>query len=161
MTQCPCGSGQSYQACCEPLLAGRHKAQTAEALMRSRYTAFTRVDVDYLERSHHPKTRNSFDRPGAEKWARDAEWQGLDILSTEAGAEQDRKGVVEFKARYRINGEDCVLHEISEFERKQGDWYYVDGQLPQVQQYRREGPKVGRNDPCVCGSGKKYKKCCG
>jgi tetratricopeptide (TPR) repeat protein len=37
----------------------------------------------------------------------------------------------------------------------------VDAEAPQDQPVRREAPKVGRNDPCPCGSGKKYKKCCG
>ena len=35
------------------------------------------------------------------------------------------------------------------------------GDVPKVQTVVHEGPKIGRNDPCPCGSGKKYKKCCG
>lgn len=161
MTACPCGSSGTFDDCCGPLLSGDKRAPTAEALMRSRYTAFTRADIKYLERTHHPKTREELDLAGAGKWAREAEWQGLDIIATESGGQDDESGEVEFKARYRLNGENCVLHEISEFTRKQGTWYYVDGRMPQVRQYRRETPKVGRNDPCICGSGKKYKKCCG
>ena len=70
-------------------------------------------------------------------------------------------GKVEFRATYRRDGERMVHHEIAEF-RKAGDiWYFTDGKLVGPGQYTRETPKVGRNEPCPCGSGKKYKKCCG
>jgi SEC-C motif-containing protein len=119
------------------------------------------VDIDYLQRTHHPKTRSELDVSGTAQWARQAAWLGLEIISTEDGGSNDDSGMVEFKASYRLDDETCVLHELSRFERKQGRWYYRDGRLPDVKQYRRETPKIGRNDPCNCGSGKKYKKCCG
>jgi SEC-C motif-containing protein len=146
MSTCACGSKKSFSQCCEPYLSGKQQAPTAEALMRSRYTAFTRVDMDYLQRTHHPKTRDELDVSGTEQWAREAEWLGLEIINTEKGGVDDADGTVEFKATYRLDKQTCVLHELSQFERKQ---------------YRRETPKIGRNDPCHCGSGKKYKKCCG
>ncbi|MBN1378044.1 MAG: YchJ family protein [Gammaproteobacteria bacterium] len=161
MPTCPCGSGKTFSKCCEPYLSGKQSAPTAEALMRSRYTAFTKVDMEYLKRTHHPKTRSELDVSGTEQWAREAEWLGLEIINTEKGGADDTEGTVEFKASYRLNNEKCVLHELSRFERKQKNWMYLDGRLPDIKQYRRETPKVGRNDPCRCGSGKKYKKCCG
>ena len=161
MSQCPCGSGQSYSKCCEPFLKGTQKPATAEALLRSRYTAFTRVDMDYVKRTHHPKTRSELDIEGTERWARESEWKGLEILNIEQGGADDEQGIIEFKAHYWLDGESCTLHELSYFERKKDGWYYRDGRMPDIKQYRRETPKIGRNDPCSCGSGKKYKKCCG
>jgi len=159
---CPCTSGQTFAACCGPIIAGERPAPTAEALMRSRYSAFAAQAIDYLEDSLLPGTRGDFDRQSVADWARTSEWTGLDILSTEAGGENDREGMVEFAARFRLEGEDRVHHERARFAKKDGRWYYVEGRVGKPQQtIVREGPKLGRNDPCSCGSGKKYKKCCG
>jgi SEC-C motif-containing protein len=161
MSLCPCGSNAAYTSCCEPLLAGKKPAATAEALLRARYTAFNRVDMKFIERTHAPQTRGQIDLDGMQQWARSAEWRQLEILHITDGLAGDTDGEIEFKAHYRLQGKDCVLHEISQFTFKQNQWFYVDGHLPEVQQYVRQAPKVGRNDPCACGSGKKFKKCCG
>lgn len=161
MSACPCGSSREYAQCCEPYITGSEHAPTAESLMRSRYTAFTKADIAYIEKTHHPKTRQELDVKGTEQWAKEANWQGLEVISATAGKEGEKSGEVEFKAHYRLQGELCVLHEVSKFEYKDKQWFYVDGRIPDIVQYRRESPKVGRNEPCVCGSGKKYKKCCG
>ncbi|HYD99764.1 MAG TPA: YchJ family protein [Alphaproteobacteria bacterium] len=157
-TTCPCGSGRAFDACCGPFLAGTAQAPTAEALMRSRYSAFTTADVDYLEQTLLPETRHDFNRADTEAWAKGSEWTGLQIRGTEKGGEGDEEGVVEFVARFRTNGRDIVHHETSRFRKADGRWYYVDGIMgPRP----RTAAKVGRNDPCPCGSGKKYKKCHG
>lgn len=161
MSDCPCGSGKSLAKCCEPYLKGETKAPTAEALLRSRYTAFTRADIDYIARSHHHSTRQQLDIPGTTQWAKSAEWQRLEILQVNNGGERDPEGEIEFKAYYRIKDKDCVLHELAQFTQKQGEWLYVDSRLPDIKQFVRTEAKVGRNDPCTCGSGKKFKKCCG
>jgi len=127
--------------------------------MRSRYTAFTLADIEYIERTTDPAQRSTFDRDGTTEWAKGAEWLGLEIVSTEAGGEKETKGEVEFIARYRFDGTEQNHHERSEFKKRDGQWYFVDGKL--VQQPYRATEKTGRNDPCTCGSGKKYKKCCG
>lgn len=159
MTACPCGSTREYDACCGPLLARESKATTAEALMRSRYTAFTKGDVDYLEQTLRPDTRDDFDRESVSAWAKDSTWQGLEIRSTEAGGEADDKGVVEFVAHFSFQDKPQVHHETSVFSKDaDGTWYYVDGKMGPPP---RKVQKIGRNDPCTCGSGKKYKKCCG
>ncbi|MEO5375957.1 MAG: YchJ family protein [Alphaproteobacteria bacterium] len=160
MTDCPCGSGRDLDECCGPLIAGRQPALTAEALMRSRYTAYAVGAIDYLHDTLAPDRRGDFDRAETETWSRSSEWPGLDIQRVEAGTGEDETGVVEFTAHYRRDGRDLSLHEISQFRREGGRWYYVDGRTGQ-QPIRRASPKVGRNDPCPCGSGKKYKKCCG
>jgi SEC-C motif-containing protein len=158
---CPCGSGRPYDSCCGPLLAGTIAATTPEALMRSRYTAYVKQDLPYLARTLHPSQRNDYDEQGAARWAREADWEALDIVNTAVDPANTNKGTVEFKARYRMHGISHIHHELAEF-RKSGDtWYFHDGKMVGAGQFRRDTPKVGRNDPCPCGSGKKYKKCCG
>ncbi len=160
MSDCPCGSGVSYEDCCQPIISGTKDAPTAEALMRSRYTAFAKVEIEHLCESLHPEHRDDFDAKAAEKWARESEWLGLDVIKTVDGGEDDKEGVVEFTAKYTDRGQQIDHHEVARFERAEGKWYFVAGRIVQ-DTYRREGPKIGRNEPCPCGSGKKYKKCCG
>lgn len=156
MTQCPCGSGDPFENCCGPCLSGNRPAPTAEALMRSRYTAFVRRLWEYLDRTHAPETWKHAGEP-----QESLEWLGLEVLSTEAGGEGDSEGKVEFVAHYRAGGAEGRLHEISRFVRRNGMWYYLDGKFPGCGRSSDKTPKPGRNDPCSCGSGKKYKKCCG
>ncbi len=160
MSQCPCGSGLEFADCCDPFIKGDRYPETAEKLMRSRYSAYATVNMEYLHDSLHPDHRADHDVNAARKWATDSDWLGLEILATDKGGENDKTGTVEFRANYREKGIIRQLHEISRFERVEGHWTYVDGDLPKPETVRNE-KKVGRNDPCPCGSGKKYKKCCG
>lgn len=157
MSDCPCGSSRDFESCCGPYLAGV-PAPTAEALMRARYTAYTRKEMAYLHDTLAGEARADYNESEAVAWAQQAEWRGLEIVATEAGGPDDSQGMVEFTARYRIKGKDVSHHERSLFRREDGRWYYVDGETPKPETRRVE--KVGRNDPCPCGSGKKYKKCC-
>ncbi len=130
--------------------------------MRSRYTAYTLADIKYIGATLAPESRSDFDAENALLWARKSEWKGLKILATEKGTENDTEGVVEFVASYGQEGEIVDHHEISTFRKDEaGQWYFVDGKSGRAKTFKREGPKVGRNDPCPCGSGKKFKKCCG
>lgn len=153
---CPCGSQQEYAQCCGAYISGTAKAPTAEALMRSRYTAYTQQNDDYLLRTWHPDTRPTDDAPSDDD---NTIWNGLTVLRTEAGGENDKQGIVEFIATCQVRGAASQLHEISNFVFSDGQWFYVDGSGQQPQ--RRSETKIGRNDPCHCGSGKKFKKCCG
>lgn len=128
--------------------------------MRSRYTAYVRVDMDHIMGTHDPATRGSVDRALTEKWSREAEWLGLTILGREAGGPHDQEGRVEFAAHYRAKGHELVHREHSRFRRIDGRWFYVDGKLTKGDPVKA-APKVERNAPCPCGSGKKYKKCHG
>lgn len=158
---CPCGSKSPYADCCEPYLTGRAATPTAEKLMRSRYSAYVVGAIDYLGETLHPSHRTDWDREATRRWADDAAWLGLEILKTENGRETDSEGIVEFIASYREQGVDRAHRERSVFRRHGGRWYYVEGEGPKPQPQRNVGAKIGRNDPCPCGSGKKYKRCCG
>ena len=152
-TQCPCGSQQPFLSCCEPYLSGQKPAPTAEALMRSRYTAYVRQNIDYLMATHHPTQRRLSDRTTLRKSMQSTTWLGLTILAAQQGQATDETGVVEFVARFQAE-QPGQIHERSRFQKQKGVWFYLDGEhLPPVE------PK--RNEPCWCGSGKKYKQCHG
>lgn len=155
---CPCGTGLELDACCGPILDGV-PAPTALALMRSRYTAYVRGAVDYLVETHDAPTRAGLDRAAIAAWSRETEWLGLEILDTVRGGEADDEGIVEFVARGRTRGAPFAQRERSRFRRAGGRWYYVDGTV--VRERARAAPTPGRNDPCPCGSGMKYKRCHG
>lgn len=158
---CPCKSGKTLGVCCGPLLRGEKRAETAEALMRARYTAYVVGDVEFLRVSSTKGVQAEFDEATTRAWSKAAEWHGLEIISTSQGQQDDREGVVEFRALYSANREFCNHHEVAKFVREDGEWKFEDGELIGETPMTRETPKVGRNDPCPCGSGKKYKKCCG
>ncbi|MCW9035748.1 MAG: YchJ family protein [Rhodospirillales bacterium] len=159
MSNCPCGSGQILEACCGLYHAGT-PAPTAEALMRSRYTAFTLGNGAYLAKTLSTQQRSDFNIEEFEASAANTKWQGLDIRQTSDGGEKDETGTVEFVAKYREGTQQAIHHELAMFKREEGNWVFADCQMnPKGEQ--RVVEKVGRNDPCPCGSGKKHKKCCG
>lgn len=123
--------------------------------MRSRYTAYTRNDMDYLARTWDAATR-----PASLSEETGVEWLGLTIVSTHAGQAEDEEGTVEFNARYRAGNSEGKLHETSRFRKVDGEWFYLDGEITEPAS-PLPARKAGRNDPCPCGSGKKFKKCCG
>lgn len=175
---CPCGTGKNFESCCEPFLNGDKNPETAEQLMRSRYTAYDQKNIKYIQSTLAAESRADFDLEETKKWAAHSKWKGLKVISTKKGGVEDTRGTVEFIATFEKDGEVIDHHEISQFKKdKTGKWYFVDGDAhthahgeghhdhhhhhePQ-KPITREDPKVGRNDPCPCGSGKKYKKCCG
>ncbi len=161
MTSCPCCSGLDYDACCGPLLAGETVPQTAEALMRSRFTAYVKGRVDHLTHSLHPEHRDDHDEEATRRWAARADWLNLQVVSVQGGGVGDDSGEVEFIATYREKGVIQHHHEIGSFSKQDGVWYFIDGKLVPAKTATHTGPKVGRNAPCPCGSGRKYKKCCG
>jgi SEC-C motif-containing protein len=120
---CPCGTGDRFDACCGPILAGE-PAPTAERLMRSRYTAFATGDVDHLARTWHPRTR-----PADLELVPEQRWVGLRILETSGGGEDDADGVVRFEADWTDGTDRGTLRERSRFTRRGGRWVYVDGDV--------------------------------
>lgn len=158
---CPCGSQQSYEQCCQLIHQDPKSVATAEALMRARYSAFVKANIDFIGATHIPGTED-FDPAEAKDWAENSIWQGLEIVKSHKGSAADDKGTVEFKAKYKdTQDKQYVHHEIAEFKKVNGQWYYDQGQIVGLGPLKRSAPKVGRNDPCPCGSGKKFKKCCG
>ena len=157
---CVCGKGESLETCCGPYLKGQAEPNTAEALMRARYAAYALGEIDYILKTHDPETAKDIDRKNTELWSKNSHWLGLEIGSTEKGGPDDTEGTVEFVARYKLKGVTISHRERAKFRRLGNRWLFVDGQEITTPTVRREGPAVGRNDPCPCGSGKKYKKCC-
>ncbi|PZR52998.1 hypothetical protein DNL40_09725 [Xylanimonas oleitrophica] len=131
--RCPCLSGDAYGACCGPVHSGDRPAVTAEALMRSRYSAYAVGHEAWLRASWHPRTR-----PASLDLDDDVTWRRLDIVGTRAGGPFDEQGEVEFAAWWRsaTTGERGRLHEVSRFVRgpaprpgERGPWLYVDGDV--------------------------------
>lgn len=152
VTLCPCGSSQEYHTCCESLLTGKKLAATPLALMRSRYTAHIKKNMDYIKRTMRGRALKLFDAQATEdEWFDATIWKKLEIIDA-------KDNIVEFKAYYTFDGKDRVLHERSKFEKFNFQWYYVAGQNKEAQ--IASSDKVGRNELCPCGSGKKFKKCC-
>jgi SEC-C motif-containing protein len=120
--ECPCGSGNALANCCGPVISGKRAPETAEMLMRSRYSAHVLGDVDYLRKSWHPATR-----PAAIELGEPANWLGLKIIATRDGDRGDDQGKVEFVARYKVAGRAFRLHEISRFVRQADRWTYFSG----------------------------------
>jgi len=145
INDCPCGSGKDYLDCCQPLHKGQ-PASSAEALMRSRFSAFALQLESYLLASWHPETRPT-------QLALDAstQWKRLEIISANNDSQQ---GEVHFKATYYELGHWHLLEETSQFYFESGHWLYHSGN------YQPQTLNPSRNDDCPCGSGKKYKKCC-
>lgn len=157
--QCRCGSGAAFNACCGPYLAGL-PAPTAEALMRSRYAAFTLGDSAHIARTYAREHRDGAD-PELPAELPDVLWLGLKINGVTGGGAADETGTVDFTARFRdANGDIGTHRENSRFRREDGLWVYVDGEVAPTMKPEPIG-KTGRNDPCPCGSGKKFKRCCG
>lgn len=154
MDVCVCGSGLKKSDCCLKIIAGKSPANTAEALMRSRYTAYVMANEGYLLGSWHKSTR-----PSALDLSEPVEWLGLQLKQVEKGRAGDREGWVAFIARYQSAGRPGAIHERSRFVYEQGQWFYVDGELFRGSLKPARPP--GRNAACPCGSGKKFKRCCG
>ena len=125
--QCPCGLPGVFKECCEPLIKGHEPAKTPEALMRSRYSAFATKDMDYVLETTDRQTLHSFDLVASREWAESAEFFKLEILRA---TDEGNKGIVEFKAHFRLkDGADQVHHELSKFRKQAGRWYFREGKV--------------------------------
>lgn len=151
MESCPCGNDRPLEACCGPFIEGARRPNTAEELMRSRFTAYATGNVDYICDTEQDPQRKTI-----ENWAKSTQFKRLRVLASELGGSEDEVGTVTFEADFVTNGEAGTHRETSQFRKQEGRWMFFSGQHNPV----RTGPKVGRNDVCPCGSGKKFKKCC-
>jgi len=147
---CPCQSGKSYEQCCGRFITHQAQPENARELMRSRFSAYVRNDTDYLMQSWHRDFR-----PDQLTLDLDIRWLGLELI---AFSEDDDEASVEFEATLAADGRIDALREKSRFVRENGQWLYTDGDMLEP---RRKPLKIGRNEPCPCASGLKFKRCCG
>jgi SEC-C motif-containing protein len=150
LPSCPCGSGDSLSECCGRYHAGL-PAPSAEMLMRSRYSAYVLGLVDYLLATTLAAQQPGLDRAAISAWSLQSTWLGLDVETTEVLGGQPEHAFVTFTARWHDSGGEHAHRERSAFVQHQDHWYFID---PTV------ALQAGRNDPCPCGSGQKFKKCC-
>ncbi|HLY11576.1 MAG TPA: YchJ family protein [Planctomycetota bacterium] len=153
---CPCGSGQSFAACCNPILKREKPAPDAERLMRSRFTAHVARDFEHLHRTVLETAKEPYVADGD---VGGTAWTRLVIHSHEKGTKPDF-AYVDFTAYYQEGEVEKALHEKAEFQRVEGTWYYTRAMRQGPAPIKLTQAKAGRNDPCPCGSGKKYKQCC-
>ena len=162
---CPCGSGKKFGECCAKALKDGCWPGTAEALMRARYTAYALHDYQYLVDTTLPSERDKdFSAEKLEEQSRDVNWVRLSVVKTGDTTREDSVDydLVDFYAYYTMHGATMQLGEHAYFTKgEDGRIYYAHGYKLRPEPFRRSQPKVGRNDPCPCGSGKKYKNCCG
>lgn len=156
MTFCPCGSKQSYEHCCEVFIKQKQIPQTPEQLMRSRYTAYSLANIDYIKNTMRGKPLIGFNEIEAKVWAESVTWVELKVI--QSYEETPEKGFVEFKAQFLEGNQIKNIHEVSEFHRENNTWYYVDGKNRDLP-VKNNKQKISRNSPCPCGSGKKFKNC--
>ncbi|TSB22910.1 YchJ family protein [Psychrobacter sp. YGAH215] len=173
---CPCqvnpiseaiGAPLLYQDCCQPYHDGLLnneadkidgvKPDSAERLMRSRYSAFVLIKPEYIVKTTLPAQQNLLEIKAIESWAKETNWAGLEIV-THMPKLGKRHAQVEFKAYFKTPEGLQAHHELSAFvkviDKANNDarWYFLD---PTVSM------SVTQKQPCICGSGEKFKRCCG
>lgn len=150
---CPCGSDLAFKLCCEPLISQTAKADTPEKLMRSRFTAYSEGSYDYILNTYAASSRPNISAIDLKNDNQNTLWLSLAIHKSSSS--QDT-GEVEFTAYYKVNNDVYCMHENSRFIKQDGVWLYLNGDI-----FEDSGLlKIGRNEACICGSGKKYKRCC-
>ncbi|MFT5847710.1 MAG: SEC-C motif-containing protein [Psychroserpens sp.] len=122
---CYCGNSKTYNACCGVFHLNNGKTETAEQLMRSRYSAFVLAKGDYLMQTHHSSTRPISEKKEIVKWAKSVDWIKLEVLETTKGLEGDEDGTVTFNAYFYENGSLELIHEKSTFLKENDIWYYL------------------------------------
>lgn len=124
---CPCGSGKSFTECCEKFLSGVKQPQHAEELMRSRYSAFVMLDLNYIASTMKGIALQRFNCEASKLWAEQAKWRRLKVINSYPHKDINNHYLVEFKAYYIWRGKPQILHELSEFAYVDGSWFYIDG----------------------------------
>ena len=153
---CSCNSQVPFEHCCGPFLSGDKTPETAQQLMRSRYSAYFHKKAAYLFETLHPDKRTTNTAKELESSIHDCNWINLRIIEAINGKSEDTKGIVEFIASYHTANGIGHLYERSSFLKRGDQWFYMEGEI--------KDPTIiliGRNQPCWCGSNKKFKKCHG
>lgn len=151
---CFCGSKNNFEACCQPYILGVKHAPSAEALMRSRYSAYASNAFNYIFQTYAATQRAQLNLNDLKHDAENTHWLKLEVLSAR---QQTTTAQVKFCAYYQLQNTFYKLHELSDFCLEDGKWCYTQGEI-----YDDSGAfKPQRNESCLCGSNKKFKKCCG
>ncbi len=156
VSPCPCGSGKTFGDCCEPVHRGAVQPADAEQLMRARFTAHVGRNFKFLHDTYRPTAGKPFVEDEGEPTM---QWAKLVVHSHETSPDPD-KAFVDFSAYGTEEGVEKVLHEKAEFLRINGTWFYNREARLGPAPYKAATRKIGRNEPCPGGSGKKYKQCC-
>lgn len=179
MFLCPCGTKKQYSECCAIAHHNHANVTTPEQLMRSRYAAHVLGLVDYVVNTYHPSC-NAQEQREAIQDSIASDWCKLEVIASSDGKDSN-EGFVEFNAYFNEDNQQYCLSEKSRFIRQDNLWYYIDGEFSEQKEAQHQEQKkaelhasidqrlnqtiqnfkIGRNDPCICGSGKKFKKCCG
>ncbi|WP_137886727.1 YchJ family protein [Pseudomonas sp. 2FE] len=147
---CPCGSGNHLDECCGRYHTGI-PAPSAETLMRSRYSAYVLGLIDYLVATTLPAQQAELDTAAMRAWSAQSTWLGLEVESAEVHGGKPEHAFVTFTARWHDSSGEHTHREHSGFVQNSDRWYFIDSTV---------AFKAGRNDPCPCASGLKFKKCC-
>ena len=148
---CYCGTDLTFEHCCQPYIVGQRTPAHAEQLMRSRFSAYVIRNADYIHHTYAVEKRPENVIADIYDFAKSCRFIKLKVLNSE---ENGDLATVEFSAQYFYQNLFCQLNELSRFEKRDDQWFYVDGDITPAPDL-----KVGRNDLCPCGSDKKYKKC--
>lgn len=146
---CPCGLGE-YQQCCQPLHLGQAVAETAQQLMRSRYSAFAKQQIDYIQKTTALGQQDALDLAAIAQWSQENQWLKLEIVQVDEKLDKQH-ALVEFKAHYHDAKQAQLHQEVSYFVKHQAQWYFLD---PTTEQ------QISMKQACICGSDKKFKHCC-
>ena len=146
---CPCGRGE-YSSCCQPLHLGSTKAESAEQLMRSRYSAFAKHEIDYIQKTTALGQQAALDMPAIRDWSETNEWLKLEIVQVNEKLNKNH-ALVEFKAYFHDGQQPQEHQEASHFVKINETWYFLDPTTDQ---------KITMKQNCICGSDKKFKQCC-
>ena len=150
---CPCGS-ERYAECCQPLHLGIKKAETAEQLMRSRYSAFAKQEIEYIVKTTAIGQQQALDIKAIADWSQANQWLKLEVIQAKEKLDKNH-AQVEFQAHYADTKDNAakaqIHHEVSHFVKHEGAWYFLDPTIDQ---------QITMKQPCICGSGKKFKQCC-
>lgn len=160
VTLCPCNSNKNFNVCCQPIIELKNIADSPEQLMRSRYSAYSIKNSEYIYNSYAKSSREKQTLEDIRKWASQCKWLRLEILTTSAIEDpicNDNLPTVEFSAYYLFEKKLCQLTEKSRFIKENNHWFYLDGEIT----VDKEQPLPKRNDLCPCLSQKKFKRCCG
>jgi len=153
---CPCGSDNNFDVCCELIISGKEKARSPEKLMRSRYSAYATNNAEYIFNTYALSSKKSQTLADISSWAKETTWLKLTIINSSTFNKVEYPTVT-FEATYKSDNTFYMMKETSRFVTEQGFWKYLDGN--HLEHTELTLPK--RNDPCICASDRKFKKCCG